>query len=717
MTKIFLLTHEYQTLVREITTPHLSSFITTCLTIVSPRSSSRGHSASARAELLATILEAFCHLLPRHPTLFRPFTARFQALLLPLLAPTPSTMLPLHEPSSLSLGLSSVSADLLDTAQRLFVLLHCCAPKNTSGEEWRKAIRTTIADIHHTGNKVFRAVIEDWEATAGSIDQGPESSNLGEQVSDMNEDLLGLPSWQGISAGLERLCGLLALLKAFISTLTSSTVCFPLGPLMDMLARIFSLVVPSKQASADRFGGPRLNPETERDEREGLWAGLPHIHVAALSVISALAVRLNHAFAPLAQGALDQITWVFAAEKFNVDIRIATYALVARLLKLIGPSLTRSSVSTLVDIVKACCDELLPSSAATVTAVAASTSQKGNGQTKGASTIDTDAFLTSSDAKVQSDPISVSIYHAASTLLQLFLTEISSHNLLYPLRVQIDRTAVLTRHKHAMIASVLNPPPNRKGTRTNKSILPLLVRSFGTDLEVEGLLRPRMPIIQVGKDVDEGTDWLEGHNDEYTSHSMGLEDNHADATTESKKENYPPDLPTLVEPSARRSEPTTLDRGLSTAAEIGEDVTNLTNKTVPFAQSSDTDLYNGSHKRHRELAEADITTTTSGQSISADNYSRDAPSQKRVRLEDESTGRSSVQVSDVEVAATRAPTSYGEEVTHPDVTSRNLPVSASSTAPGFGGGSDDSDDDIEIPPLVMDSDTDEGEDEEEGDGV
>lgn len=626
-------------------------------------------------------------------------------------------MLPLHEPSSLSLGHSSGSADLLDTAQRLFVCLHCCAPKNTSGEEWRKAIRTTITDIHHTGNKVFRAVIEDWEATAGSIDQGPESRNLGEQVSDMNEDLLGLPSWQGISAGVERLCGLLTLLKAFLANPTSSTVSFPFGPLMDMLARIFSLVVPSKQASADRFEGPRLNPEIERDEREGLWAGLPHIHVAALSVISALAVRLNRSFAPLAQGALDQIIWVFAAEKFNSDIRIATYTLVARLLKLIGPSMTRSSVPALVDIVKSCCDDLLPSSAATVTTVAASASQKGNGQTKGPTTIDTDAFLTTSDAKVQSDPISVFIDYTASTLLQLFLTEISSHNIPYPLRVQIDRTAVLTRHKHAMIASVLNPPPNRKGTRTNKSIMPLLVRSFGTDLEVEGLLRPRMPIIQVGKDVDEETEWVEDHNDESISNSMGPEDNHADATTESKDDNYPPDLPTLTEASAKRSEPTALDRGLCTAAQIGEDATELTKITAHLAQSSDTDLCNGSHKRHRELAEADNTTTTSGQSISAENYSRDAPNQKRVRLEAERTGGSSVQVSDVEVAATGAPTSYGEGATHPDVTTRSLPASSSSTAPGVGGGSDDSDDDIEIPPLVMDSDTDEGEDEEEGDGV
>ena len=599
-----------------------------------------------------------------------------------------------------------------DTAQRLFVLLHCCAPKNTSGEEWRKAIRTTIADVHHTANKTFRAVIEDWEATAETACQAPESRNLGEQLSDINEDLLGLPSWQGISAGVERFCGLLALLKAFLATHTSSTISLPLGPFMDMLARIFSLVVPSKQASTDRYGGSRLNPEIGREEREGLWAGLPHIHVAALGVLTALAVRLNGSFTPLAQGALDQITWVFAAERFNSDIRTAIYALVAKLLRLTGPSLTRSSVTALSDIIKCSCDDLLPPPAATTTAVASSTSKKGNEQTRGASTIDADAFLASSGTKAQHDPPLGDTYSAASALLPLFLTQIAPQILSYPLRVQIDRTAVLTRHKQGMIASVLNPASSRKGSRSSKSIMPLLVRSFGTALEVEGLLRPRMPIIRVGKDIDGETDSVEGYDD-YKPNNMRLEDNRVGITAQFEEDINPPKLPTFADSSTWRSEPTSVDRRKSTPAPTAEDVAVVEQETARSAQSSDMEVYSASNKRHRDVAEADKTAVTSGQLTASATDDHVAPSHKRVRLEVESTSLSSPQLSDAAVDTTREQTSHAEDLTHPNVTSRSIQFPASSTGPGHGDGSDDSDDDIEIPPLVMDSDTEEGEDEEE----
>lgn len=595
--------------------------------------------------------------------------------------------------------------------------MHCCALKNTSGDEWRKAIRTTIADVHHTANKVFRAVIEDWEATVGTSHQAPESRNLGEQISDVNEDLLGLPSWQGISAGVERLCGLLAFIKAFIATPTSSTVSLPLGPLMDMLARIFSLVVPSKQASADRYGGPRLNPEIGRDEREGLWAGLPRVHVAALNVLSALAARLNCSFTPFAQGALDQIAWVFTAERFNCHIRTRTYLLVAQVLRLTGPSLTRSSVSSLAEVVRSCCDDLLPLPAAGATAATASTSKKGNEQTKGASSIDADAFLPTSVTKTQPDTLSGGTYFAASVLLPLFLTEMAPQSLPYPVRVQVDRTAVLTRHKRAMMASVLNPVSDRKGTRRTKSIMPLLVRSFGTELEVEGLLRPRMPIIQVGKDIDGETGSAEGYDDDYTPHNLRFENSYSGNTAGIEEDDSPPQPPNFTEPAAGPSDPTNLDQRANIAASIAEDVMDLTSEKGPSAQSFDTQYPSSSNKRHREIGEADDTLATSGQLVPATVKNHDAPNLKRVRLEGETTSLSSTQVSDVAIGVTQTQISCAAESTHSDAISRSVPAPASSTTPALGGGSDDSDDDNEIPPLVMDSDTEEGEEEEEGEGV
>lgn len=576
-------------------------------------------------------------------------------------------------------------------------------------------MRTIIANIHHTADKTFRAVIEDWEATPGSTYQASETRDLGDQIRDMNEDLLGLPSWQGISAGGERLCGILTLLKAFLITPTSSTIVLPLGPLMDMFTRLFSLVVPSRQASAERYEGSRLNPEIGRDEREELWAALPNIHVVALDLLAALTVRLDYSFTPLAQGALDQITWIFATEKFNSNIRTTIYTLVAKLLRFIGPSLTRSSVSGLTGIIKSCCDDLFPSSAATVTAVVGSTS-KDNEQTKGASSINADAFLTSSATKAESELPSRSTYRAALILLPLFITYLAPQSLPYPLRVQIDRTAVLTKHKQAMIASILNPALNRKGTRSNKSIMPLLVRSFGTDSEVEGLLRPRMPILQVGRDFDGETDSVEGFNEKYIPHTMELEHNYAGNPAEIEEYNNPPNVPTFAEPLVRHSEFTTINRETSTATPATVEATNVTDDTAPPAQFSEIEFHNGANKRHRESAEADNTPVASGQFMPATVDNKDAPDHKRLRFEVEPTSVSSVPVSDLAVDVTRVQPSYAEEPTHPDVTSRGVPASASSTVPGLGSGSYDSDDDIEIPPLVMDSDTDEGEDQGEGEG-
>jgi hypothetical protein len=61
-----------------------------------------------------------------------------------------------------------------------------------------------------------------------------------------------------------------------------------------------------------------------------------------------------------------------------------------------------------------------------------------------------------------------------------------------------------------MMASVLNPPPSKKFGKPAASILPLMARSFAADKSVEGILRPRMPVIRLGG----GDLELEEENDE-----------------------------------------------------------------------------------------------------------------------------------------------------------------------------------------------------------
>lgn len=693
---------------REITTPSLPPFITSCLDIATRRASSAVDSrASAKSELLDTILDAFRHLLPRHPTLFRPFVGRIQILLLPLLAPTPSCILSTPDNRSLSSILVSVPQDQKDRAQRLFVLLHCCAPKSTSGEEWRKAIRTTIADTHHGLNKVFRAVIEDWESTTGASGPGAASQVLGNVIEDGGEDLLGLPSWQGISAGIERACGLLKLLQAFINGSTSSTVSLPIGPIMDLLTRIFSLVVPSKQGSDDWNGSARLNPQISRDERDGLWAGLPQIHVAAMGGLTTIAARLDESFVPLAQGAQDQVSWVFAAEKSNSEIRTATYVLVARLLDTTGPSLTRSSVSSLAKIIRSCCDDLLPPPTATVTAAAASSSKQGSDHSKKTSSIDADAFLTSPmNARAKPLAYSAGLHGAASALLPLFLSQLPSQHLSYPLRSQIDRTAVLTQHKQAMLASVLNPAPNRKGSKAISSIMPLLARSFGEDLEVEGLLRPRMPVLQIGKHAngdieleDEDEDDDQGRLDDIAMDRDGLAPTNGAGGDDGLTR--PPvnhdDSPGWPAPKATA-------QGSAPAA-LPEDVNRTILPRTATIQSPLPNTLATSTKRTHETTEDDITTIIPAH----------APSPKRIRFGTNTATTTTDQMAEPAMAVTVTQNILTQNLTPPDTAAVSISAQISSaTAHVQEVGGDDSDDG-EIPPLVMDSDTDDEDDDDDDD--
>lgn len=664
-------------------------------------------------ELLDTILDAFCHLLPRHPTLFRPFAGQIQTLLIPLLAPTPSTILPM--PQYRLSSSNPCSRDQKDTAQRLVVLLHCCAPKGTSGEEWRKAVRSTIADTHHAVGKVFRAVIEDWESTAGVSGQGTEPKSLGELVSDGSEDLLGLPSWRGISSGIERVCGLFRLLQTFLARSTSSMVSLPIGPLMDLLTRVFSLVVPSKQAPDDWHGSARLNPEIGRDEREGLWAGLPDIHVAAIGVLSAVAARLDESFIPLAQGALDQISWVFAAEKSNSDIRTGTYVLMARLLKLTGPSLTRTSVSSFAKLIRSCCDDLLPSPTATFIATATPASKKNSGQANATSSINADAFLASpSTTKLQPPALTAGLHSAASALLPLFLSQLPPQHLSYPLRSQMDRTAVLTRHKQAMLASVLNPAPSRKGTKGISSIMPLLARSFGEYLEVEGLVRPRMPVLQTGNHADGDSELEEEDDDLSRVHDMEMGNDGVVPTDGTREENDLTRSPDNEGGSAGLSASNNIEQGSKSAGLLAEDKDPIPH-AFPRAESPATESFRISNKRDRETAEPDNSTASSGHSGPTDSATQGGPSVKRVRFEAESTDISAKQGFHTTVIATTTQTSHAGERAPSDTASRSAAAPTSSTAPDFGGEGDDSDDDdFEIPPLVMDSDTDEEEEDEDG---
>lgn len=479
LTKIYCMTHAYQTLVREITTPTLPTFITSCLNLVS-KPTQRSHGSAPSID--EVVFQSFTLLIPRHTTIYRPFISQIRLASRAYLAPTSSDSI-------------SVPTSTKKSVQRLNVILHLTAPKNTGGEEWAKAVRELIKNVHGTADLVFRAVVEDWESTAGyhaeSVDVNRELQGGGTA----NEDL---PVWNGIHAGTGRLSGLLELLAEYLKNDTTNPVAIPVGAIFDLINRMLSIPIPSSDTSSG-LGGARLHPAVDRDEKDGLWAGLPQIYAAALSLVDAVAERLQESFISLAQGSFDQLTWVFAYGKHSPVFRLAAYRNAAQILKLVGSSFDRISGPKLSILIKACCHDLYSETESATTKLNAvgTTAKNLKGQGNGASH-NADTYLRSiGDSPTSTSTRDVALAAAAGELLPLFMSHFPQQHLDISMRSLIERTSILSHNKEAMLASILNPFVGKNG-RALATILPHLARDFASDSTVEILLRPRMPLVAHG---------------------------------------------------------------------------------------------------------------------------------------------------------------------------------------------------------------------------
>ena len=435
-----------------------------------------------------------------HPTSFRPFVPQIQSLMHPMIAPTPSNFENGNEPTS-------TSASVSESARHLFVLLHVSGPKNTAGEEWAKSVDALIVSMQRTGDKVFRSLIEDWTSSIKKYDVS--SSGLVEDVvSDRNPTPLALPAWTGIYAGIERLDGLLLTLQAFLASATATAVTLPVGNILNVVDRILSTSPPGNGRN------PRVNQEIGRDEREGLWVGLPRLQILALGVCSLLISRMGHSSAPIASTILEQLLWTFESQYGNDGFRRAAYGLVSQILTVFGPSLPKTYAIPLSRCIRMCCEDLLPSVDPQLQDGQASfpdTKIPPNGST---SSTNADSYLKSASDQVDLSSASTNELQAARELLPLTLMNLPNEYLPFSLRSQMDRTAIITNNKKAMLASVMNPASKRKGKKHTTSILPLLARAHPEALEVEALLRPQMPPIQSRRNDGKGLD-SDGEEDTY----------------------------------------------------------------------------------------------------------------------------------------------------------------------------------------------------------
>ncbi|KAF2680672.1 hypothetical protein K458DRAFT_392717 [Lentithecium fluviatile CBS 122367] len=485
LTRIFVLTREYPTLVREITTPSLPAFIQASLQIAS---------SSPPASLLQTILECFNQLLPRHPTIFRSYLKQIYPLLEHTIAPTPSSKLSLEQtPGPGFEATTGVAA----AARQLYTQLPCSAPKGASSQEWQESFKKTIDNVHHISDKVFRAVVEDWKPSSRDL-RNVNGQTLEDEVQTLEADAMALPSWSGIFAGGERLVNLLRLVKDYIDCSTVGPVSLDVAVVIDLLTRLFSLTIPSSSGSKSFQSAIRFNNQVGKEERENLWLILPNVHVAAIDILQTLMCRCDKSTSAIDTIMLDQLVYVFASERDTPRVRTACYLAVAELLKRSGVALPKSLIDPLGLIIRTCCDDILPLDQSMSSSSKQSPQQaKTNGNSQQTLT-NADTFLSATKGHQNSSVMFRGVQDAAYALLTVSLTNIQPHCLSESMRTRMDRTAILVGQKDAMVASVLNQPPSRKFGKPAASILPLLAQIHPGGQDVEAILRPRMPVIRTG---------------------------------------------------------------------------------------------------------------------------------------------------------------------------------------------------------------------------
>jgi pre-rRNA-processing protein RIX1 len=467
------MTHQYQSLSREITTPTLPTFVSSCLNLISSKSSTKA--SEVPLPLVETVIESFCVLVPEYPTIFRPFAGQVRSAIESYLAPTLCDR-------------QYVTDSLSQSARRLAILLYQTAAKNTSGEMWGKGIRELVKEIHSTTDQVYRAVIENWESSAG-YDNHPVDVN--EEIHSRVRAEGGLPPWRGIDAGLERLAGLLKLLAEYLRYQTAVAVTIPLGIVADLLTRLMSTAPPSSLKESSQYGGMRLHPAIDRNEREALWSGLPSIHFASMEVYVILLQRLQDNFSPMAQSCLSQLALTYSPRVTGEDVRSVMYRLITMILRFCGSSLSKTSVEAMTPIIKGCCEDLRDMGQQDVMPKDQPSKRPAN-----ISSANADTFLC--NKLNMQDSITkayLSVSDAANELLPFLLSHLPQQHLQGYLRAEIDRTAILTQHKEAMLASVLNPFIEKNG-KSMPSILPHLSREFVGDSAVDAFIRPRLPVLK-----------------------------------------------------------------------------------------------------------------------------------------------------------------------------------------------------------------------------
>ncbi|KAL6696116.1 rRNA processing/ribosome biogenesis domain-containing protein [Trichoderma pleuroticola] len=462
LTKIFMLVHPYQTLVREVATPFLPTFGTACLQLIKTKTE------STPMNLIETICSSFSTLIPLYPPTFRPFSAQVRAAVGMYLAPTCSDE-------------ASVPESLQRAARRLVASLHFVAAKSGGSDEWVKLVDGILQEFHVTADQVLRAVDESWEATSGrsrtKVDVDGEPNGQGSSAEH-------LPSWSGLEAGADRLIGLFRFLADLLSYPTKAAVAIPLSGLIDTISRVCLVARLSKSQTWEQ--AVETNPAIGREEKEELWSLMPDIHAAAMKLVIALFQRLQRHMLPLVPEILDHLIRIFKSGISIPSVRIAGYTTLNTILQLAGPTLSKTAVEMLDPLVGACCRDLQQDAGFLKPVEKPTAASTGKGTKNGTVAVNTDLFLQPQAAAAATEAPTLEADHRdrANELLATILSQLPQSHLKPALRGHLDKTAILTRNRDAMLASVLNPYRDQHG-RMYPSILPHLSQLFPHDQGLE----------------------------------------------------------------------------------------------------------------------------------------------------------------------------------------------------------------------------------------
>ncbi|KAH6661073.1 rRNA processing/ribosome biogenesis-domain-containing protein [Truncatella angustata] len=481
LTKIYALAQKYQTLVREIVTPSISTFATACIQILKPANSNKT-AVKAPLNFTETIFEAFSILIPLYPTTLRPYVGQLRSVTRIYLSPTSSDAL-------------LVPRSLQSSSRRLVTRLHMTAAKNGGADEWTKHVKELIKEFHETADQVFRAIQENWEPTTGYIRQPTSFDAEATGGGDSQEQS---PPWTGIAAGSERMIGLLGCLADYLRCATKVAVSIPISALIDLATRV-SLIIPPTPGK-DKNEIAQMNPTAGREEKDDLWTVFPDIQVATLQFVLVLVQRLGANYTPLAQETLEQVIRTVDSGYRIPEIRKITFAITAELLQLCGPTMSKAQVDALYLVSMISCRDLL-GAAGHIKVPKQQTLTAQNGTKAKSATQNADAFLKS-NAEDESVSVSLDAEHLASAelLLTTLFSHLPQHHINPDLRSRMLRTAILCQIKDAEIASILHPAKDKNG-RTAQVILPYLHQQFPRD-EVVEILRFNFRPITGGKKGD-----------------------------------------------------------------------------------------------------------------------------------------------------------------------------------------------------------------------